>query len=76
MIKIQKTMPIEINYLIKIFREIIELNEDLFNTMENLSKNYNSNKLMQKYLLEFNNISEELKLKYWIVIKVCEVYFI
>ncbi len=65
-------MALEIKRLILLFREVIELHTELFDTMENITKNYSDKALIQNDILNFNFTVEELKQKYWIILTLCE----
>lgn len=62
----------ETQNLIRVFKEIVELNEELFNSMEAMEKNLGNFKLMKGYFFSFNDTVQELKYRFWIVQKVCE----
>lgn len=58
----------------KRFEEIEELTDRLFGLMERMKIEYLEEKQMQVYAMQFNNIVEELKEEYKLVLAICVVY--
>lgn len=60
----------------RIFKEIIELNEELSNAMDGIINNLSNKPIAKSHFFTFNQITFELKHKFWIVQKACEAdYF-